>query len=100
VPRLTNERPLMNREDSWGASRNLAGLPGLRPWGGVPTWLKNKTGLILQPGWDPSFPLPLATWIYVNTVLTTVMIATTVQVLSVSGTGPSPLHIFSQLNKS
>lgn len=30
VPGLTNEKPLTNREDSWGASRNLAGPPGLR----------------------------------------------------------------------
>jgi hypothetical protein len=30
VPGLTNEKPLTNRGDSWGASRNLAGPPGLR----------------------------------------------------------------------
>lgn len=59
VPRLTNERPLMNQGGSWGASRNLAGSPGLRPWGSRP-------GVSLQPGQQPSWPSPLATWVCIH----------------------------------
>lgn len=52
MPGLTNERPLTNRGDSWGASRNLAGPPGLED----------------EPGRDPSSPSPTpVTWLCVNT---------------------------------
>lgn len=59
VPELTNERPLTNKEDSWGASRKF----GWASWSealGVPTWLK-EVGFILQPHLGPSLPSPLDT---------------------------------------
>lgn len=67
VPGLTNERPLTNRGDSWGASRKF-GWPSQSEALGVPTCLK-EVGFILQPHLDPSLPSPLATWIYVTIVL-------------------------------
>ena len=61
MPGLTNERPLTNRGDGWGASRNLAGPPGPED----------------EPGQDPSLssPRPLGFVL----ILPTVRIATIVE---------------------
>ena len=63
MPRLTNERPLTKRGDSWGASRNLAGPPGLED----------------EPGRDPTYPSPAPRPLGFVLILPTVMIATVVQ---------------------
>ncbi len=61
VPRLTNERPLTKRGDSWGALRNLAGPPGLED----------------EPGRGPTYPSPRPLGFVL--ILPTVMIVTIVQ---------------------
>lgn len=64
MPRLTNKRPLTNRGDSWGASRNLAGPPGLED----------------EPGRDPSSPSPGPLGFVL--ILLTVLVATAVELLA------------------
>lgn len=54
MPRLTNERPLTSRGDSWGASRKF-GWPSWSEALEVPTWPK-EVGFILQPHLDSLLP--------------------------------------------